>query len=87
MSDVALAERIAIVESKVAAEERSWARRSSILGSALALLISILSGGYSRPALIPQTWLPAVQRLDNLLSRWPGWFGARCLIGLTPIHR
>jgi hypothetical protein len=47
MSDVALAERIAILESKVAAEERSWTRRSTVIGSVLALLISILSGGYS----------------------------------------
>jgi hypothetical protein len=47
MSDVAMGERIAVLESKVAAEERSWARRSTMLGSALALLISILSGGYN----------------------------------------
>jgi hypothetical protein len=42
MSDIALAERLAVVEAKVAAEERSWSRRSSVLGSALALLISIM---------------------------------------------
>jgi hypothetical protein len=44
---VGLAERVAVVESKVEAEERSWVRRSSLLGSLLALLISILSGGYN----------------------------------------
>jgi SAM-dependent methyltransferase len=44
----------------------------------------LLSGGYSRPSLIPAAWLPGFQRLDACLSRWPRLFAARCLIGLTP---
>ena len=44
----------------------------------------LLSGGYSKPALYPGSWLNALQRLDNLLSRWPRLFGARCLVGFQP---
>jgi len=42
----------------------------------------LLSGGYSRPAFYPQRWLPWWENLDRRLSRWPQWFGARCLVGL-----
>jgi len=44
----------------------------------------LLSGGYSKPAFYPTSFLAAFQRLDSQLSRWPRIFGARCLIGLTP---
>ncbi|PYI88664.1 MAG: methyltransferase type 11 [Verrucomicrobia bacterium] len=44
----------------------------------------LLSGGYSKPAMYPASWLSALQTLDAKLSHWPGLFGARCLIGLTP---
>lgn len=54
MSDVALAEHVDAVERKVEeveqrveAEKRSWSRRSTVLASTLALLISILSGGFN----------------------------------------
>jgi len=42
----------------------------------------LLSGGYSKPALYPESWLEVIQRWDEFLSRWPRLFGARCLIGL-----
>lgn len=42
----------------------------------------LLSGGYSKPALYPASWLEAIQRWDARLSRWPGIFGARCLVGM-----
>ena len=45
----------------------------------------LFSGGFSKPALYPARWLPRLGRLDQALSRWPGLFGARCLIGLQPL--
>ncbi len=44
----------------------------------------LLSGGYSRPAFYPAAFLGPLRRMDATLSRWPGWFGGRCLIGLQP---
>ena len=44
----------------------------------------LLSGGYSKPAMYPETTLPMLQRLDTLLSDLPSLFAARCLVGLTP---
>ena len=43
----------------------------------------LLAGGYSRPACYPTRWLPALQALDQWLSRWPRLFGSRCLVGLS----
>jgi SAM-dependent methyltransferase len=43
----------------------------------------LLSGGFSKPALYPATWLAGMQRWDACLSRWPRLFGSRCLVGLT----
>ena len=42
----------------------------------------LLSGGYSEPALYPARCLEFVQRVDQLLSRFPRLFGARCLVVL-----
>ncbi len=42
----------------------------------------LLSGGFSKPALYPASWLEPVRRVDAALSRWPRIFGGRCLIGL-----
>jgi SAM-dependent methyltransferase len=50
--------------------------------SAFSCFAYLLSGGYSRPAFYPASWLGAVGRLDRGLSRWPELFGGRCLIGL-----
>ena len=44
----------------------------------------LLAGGYSKPALYPRTWLPALRRLDRWLSRLPRVFGGRCLVSLAP---
>ncbi len=44
----------------------------------------LLSGGYSKPALLPAAWLAWVQKLDAVCSRWPRLFAARCLVGLRP---
>jgi SAM-dependent methyltransferase len=46
----------------------------------------LLSGGYSKPALYPASLLPVVNWIDTRLSRLPGVFAARCLIGLTPTN-
>ncbi len=45
----------------------------------------LLSGGFSKPALYPRGWFGCLRRLDATLSRWPGLFGARCLVGLQPL--
>ncbi|MDB6068368.1 MAG: Methyltransferase type 11 [Pedosphaera sp.] len=42
----------------------------------------LLSGGYSKPALYPESWLQPIQYCDQFFSRWPRLFAARCLIGL-----
>jgi SAM-dependent methyltransferase len=42
----------------------------------------LLSGGYSKPAFYPESWLEPLQHCDRFLSRWPRLFAARCLIGL-----
>jgi SAM-dependent methyltransferase len=42
----------------------------------------LFSGGYSKPAFYPAGCLKAVEKCDEFLSRWPGMFGARCLVGL-----
>ncbi len=51
---------------------------------AFAAFSYLLSGGYSKPAVYPSRFLPALQALDNRLSPWPRLFGGRCLIALTP---
>jgi len=43
----------------------------------------LLSGGYSKPALYPASWLNWLRRVDVFLSRWPRCFGARCLVVLS----
>jgi SAM-dependent methyltransferase len=42
----------------------------------------LLSGGYSKPAVYPHRALKMVQKIDQVLSRWPAIFGGRCLVGL-----
>jgi SAM-dependent methyltransferase len=42
----------------------------------------LLSGGYSKPALYPNSLLGLMRRLDNTLSCFPKLFGARCIIEL-----
>jgi SAM-dependent methyltransferase len=44
----------------------------------------LLSGGYSKPAVYPESALPFMQKIDSVLSSMPSLFAARCLIGLTP---
>ena len=45
----------------------------------------LFSGGYSKPAAYPARMLPALQRIDQWLSKWPRVFGGRCLVGLQPL--
>jgi len=51
---------------------------------ALSAFSYLLSGGYSKPAFYPASFVTTFQKLDCQLSRWPRIFGARCLVGLTP---
>ena len=45
----------------------------------------LLSGGYSKPAFYPASWLEGLRNFEAKLSRWPRVFGGRCLIGLQPV--
>jgi len=51
---------------------------------ALSAFSYLLSGGYSKPALLPGRCLRGLAGLDTFLSRWPRLFAARCLVGLEP---
>jgi SAM-dependent methyltransferase len=61
-----------------------WRREWKIFhAEAFSCFHYLLSGGYSKPAMYPASWLPGLQRLDARLSHWPRIFGGRCLVGLT----
>ena len=45
----------------------------------------LLSGGFSRPALYPAALLPLVRRMDRCFSSFPGIFGTRCLVAMSPV--
>jgi len=65
--------------------ETDWLRGWKVFHSqAFSAFSYLLSGGYSKPAFFPRSWLGVLQRVDARLSRWPRLFGARCLIGLQP---
>lgn len=49
---------------------------------AFSAFASLLSGGFSKPALYPASCLGAMLKLDATLSRWPTLFGGRCLVVL-----
>jgi SAM-dependent methyltransferase len=67
-------------------EKPDWpAGWTLIRAEAFAAFGYLLSGGFSKPALYPSGWLPRLDRLDRTLSRWPGLFGARCLVALQPL--
>ena len=64
---------------EIAGWPAGWKLRSAEAFSSFAYLFS---GGYSKPAIYPAACLGAIQRCDDLLSRWPRLFGARCLVCL-----
>jgi SAM-dependent methyltransferase len=60
-----------------------WCAGWSRLHASIVVSFSyLLSGGFTRPALYPETWRRQLEGFDTFLSRWPRVFGARCLIGL-----
>jgi hypothetical protein len=61
---------------------RGW---SILEAKAYASFSYLLSGGFSKPACYPHYTLPTLRQLDAYLSRWPRWFGARCLVALTSL--
>ena len=62
-----------------------WAEGWNIFyAKAFSAFHYLLSGGYSKPAWYPASWLSALQRVDRKLSRWPNLFGGRCLVGISP---
>lgn len=52
---------------------------------AFAAFSYLFSGGYSKPAIYPQSMLGMLERIDAAFSRWPRLFGARCLIVLSSL--
>jgi SAM-dependent methyltransferase len=48
----------------------------------LSSIAYVASGGFSKPQLYPTSWLPAMRRLDRLLSKFPKLFATRLLIVL-----
>ena len=67
-------------------ENPDWPRGWSIFhAEAFASFSYLLSGGFSKPALYPAAWLARLGWCDRQLSRWPRWFGARCLVGVRAI--
>jgi SAM-dependent methyltransferase len=65
-------------------ENSGWLKHWNVFyAEAFSSFSYLLSGGYSKPALYPQRWLGCWQSLDRRLSRWPRWFGARCVVGLS----
>jgi SAM-dependent methyltransferase len=44
----------------------------------------LLSGGFSKPAFYPRSFLGLFRRMDTLLSTWPRVFAGRYIIGLSP---
>ncbi len=69
-------------------EKPDWLAGCSVFhASAFASFSYLLSGGFTKPALYPATFLSTLQRVDGLLSRWPRLFGARCLVGLQSCSR
>jgi SAM-dependent methyltransferase len=66
-------------------EAPGWPEGWKVLrAEAFASFSYLLSGGFSKPGLYPAALLPAARRLDDLVSRWPRLFGARCLLVLQP---
>jgi len=64
-------------------EKAGWPKHWNVFhAEAFSSFSYLLSGGYSKPALYPQSWLACWQSLDRRLSRWPRLFGARCVVGL-----
>ena len=66
-------------------EMKQWLEGWSVFHKQPIVCFSyLLSGGYSKPAMYPETALPLLQKIDTMLSPMPSLFAARCLIGLTP---
>jgi SAM-dependent methyltransferase len=66
-------------------EIRGWPAGWTVFhAEAFSCFHYLLSGGYSKPAMYPASWLAWIQRFEAKLSRWPGSFGGRCLVGLRP---
>ena len=65
-------------------ESPGWLDDWKILhADAFASFSYVLSGGYSKLALYPRSFLSPLRRLDAMLSRWPRLFAARCLVTIA----
>ena len=66
-------------------ESEKWLKDWNVFHKQLIVSFSyLLSGGYSKPAMYPESMLPLMQKLDTILLTWPSLFAARSLVGLTP---
>ena len=67
-------------------ESRGWPPGWIVFhAEAFASFSYLLSGGFSKPALYPARWRTHLQSCDQKLSRWPRFFGARCVVGMCPV--
>lgn len=65
------------VGNKFRARLKDWREIKTIRLSALAYAAS---GGFSKPQLYPTSILPAIQKLENFLDRFPALFATRLLV-------
>jgi SAM-dependent methyltransferase len=66
-------------------ETEKWLKGWKVFHKRLVVSFSyLLSGGYSKLAMYPESALPIMQKIDSILSHLPSLFAARCLLGLTP---
>src|SRR5439155_19086047 len=67
-------------------QNRGWPAGWTVFhAEAFASFSYLFSGGFSKLAWYPAGCLNQMQSCDQKLSRWPRLFGARCLIGLSPL--
>ncbi len=59
-----------------------YAGWSVLHAQAFASFSYLFSGGFSKPAFYPAACLGILRRLENVLSRFPNLFAARCLVAL-----
>lgn len=52
----------------------------------MASFAYLLSGGFSKPSMYPHALAGTLTRLDSRFSKWPRLFGARCLLGASPLR-
>lgn len=64
-------------------EYEGWLQGWEVLrAERIVSLRYLLSGGYSKPAMCPESLAPTARKLDEFLTQWSSLFAARCLVAL-----